>query len=89
MKNAIIGYNGTIGNYLLRSFDFTDFYNTSNILDLQHKSYNTILISAPSGNRLNANKSPDSDKQSIDNLDRKSTRLNSSHIPLSRMPSSA
>ena len=25
----------------------------------------------------------------VDNLDRKSTRLNSSHIPLSRMPSSA
>ena len=25
----------------------------------------------------------------IENLDRKSTRLNSSHIPLSRMPSSA
>ena len=28
-------------------------------------------------------------KQFIDLLDRKSTRLNSSHIPLSRMPSSA
>ena len=25
----------------------------------------------------------------LDNIDRKSTRLNSSHIPLSRMPSSA
>src|ERR1051326_3066099 len=28
-------------------------------------------------------------KEGVRNLDRKSTRLNSSHIPLSRMPSSA
>ena len=28
-------------------------------------------------------------KRLVDGLDRKSTRLNSSHIPLSRMPSSA
>ena len=28
-------------------------------------------------------------RQPMDDLDRKSTRLNSSHIPLSRMPSSA
>ena len=31
----------------------------------------------------------DSDKIRFSDLDRKSTRLNSSHIPLSRMPSSA
>ena len=29
------------------------------------------------------------DKPDVDHIDRKSTRLNSSHIPLSRMPSSA
>ena len=29
------------------------------------------------------------DRLSVEPLDRKSTRLNSSHIPLSRMPSSA
>ena len=36
-----------------------------------------------------SHKDPVAMKRLVDALDRKSTRLNSSHIPLSRMPSSA
>ena len=48
-----------------------------------------ILIGKNITNGLGAGSDPEIGEESAKEKDRKSTRLNSSHIPLSRMPSSA
>ena len=56
----------------------------------EQKVLRSTSLRAISYSLINAwNSSPGPDPQNSDEVDRKSTRLNSSHVALSRMPSSA
>ena len=65
-------------------YDFSDENQQGHPHDLLARLYREIGISAVAA-ALEVSKS----EPVLENIDRKSTRLNSSHIPLSRMPSSA
>ena len=61
---------------------------TVNICNCDHITFRTTPISDELGLAAHGLRYIDLDPSQV-NVDRKSTRLNSSHIPLSRMPSSA
>ena len=63
------------------------FYNFELPENFVNKSWDTIYFEIKS--KLQSKKRNYIFLDEIQNIDRKSTRLNSSHIPLSRMPSSA
>ena len=62
-----------------------DAYRQTLIRQISQHAHSEIVGMLPEGNWIS--RAPSLLRKSI--LDRKSTRLNSSHIPLSRMPSSA
>lgn len=59
---AIIGYTGTIGKHLCEQIVFDDFYNSKNINEIHNKTYQLLIIAAPSGNRLRINRQEEKDK---------------------------
>ena len=64
-----------------------NYWTTNNISVTAGPTYDA-MIDVPTGNGYTSGTQPASN-YAVLNRDRKSTRLNSSHIPLSRMPSSA
>jgi hypothetical protein len=65
---ALIGQTGLIGGVLKSSIVFDAEYNSSNIVDIRGRHFDTVYCAAPSGNRLLANKYPDRDQDNIDFL---------------------
>lgn len=59
---AIIGYTGTIGKHLCEQIVFDDCYNSKNINEIHNKTYELLVIAAPSGNRLRINRQEEKDK---------------------------
>ena len=70
-------------NLFLRLLCGTTFINTNNTTQGPAQVQVDLVVSD------DANQNSTSNTQSLDTLDRKSTRLNSSHSSVSRMPSSA
>ena len=68
MKTALIGHTGLIGSVLQRTNTFHKLYNSANIAELPAAGVDTIICSAPSGNRISANQNPDTDLASVNTL---------------------
>lgn len=68
MTNAIIGSTGFIGQHLVKSLPHSQSYHSKNIQEMMHQEFDTVIVAAPSSNKLLANRRPDIDKQSIDTL---------------------
>jgi len=65
-KTALIGYTGFVGhNIFLQQNDVIHLYNTSNIHEIYGKEYELIIIAAPGGSRIVANKFPGEDRIGI------------------------
>ena len=83
VKVAVLGAKGRMGSEVVKAVGATDDLQIVAALDLEDSLEDLVK----SGAQVVVDFThPDS---VMKNLDRKSTRLNSSHIPLSRMPSSA
>jgi hypothetical protein len=63
--NAIIGYTGFIGSYLLSKLDNIDLYNRSNILNIINKNYNIIYFCGLYASKWYINNNKDYDDYTI------------------------
>lgn len=68
MPNAIVGSNGLIGSIFARHLPLADMYNSQNIDHLGQKSYDLVIVTAPSSNRRQADADPQADSSSVDRL---------------------
>jgi|TARA_B100000315_G_scaffold255873_1_gene300331 nucleoside-diphosphate-sugar epimerase len=67
-KNALIGHTGFIGSNLKKDFLFDDFYNSSNITDIEDKEYEIVMSCANSSAIWKVNKNPEEDLKNITNF---------------------
>lgn len=65
MNSALIGYTGFVGGNLDSQYDFTDKYNTSNIDDLDGKSYDLVVSAANRAEMWRINQQPEADMAEI------------------------
>jgi nucleoside-diphosphate-sugar epimerase len=68
IKNALVGYSGFVGSTLLKQFNFDDLYRSTNISEIQGKTYDTVVCAGAPAVKWLANKEPIQDKESIDSL---------------------
>jgi dTDP-4-dehydrorhamnose reductase len=67
-KSALIGYSGFVGSSLLRQHGFKNIYRSTNISEIQNKSFDTVVCCGVSAVKWWANKNPQDDKRSIQSL---------------------
>lgn len=69
LKNdALIGYTGFVGSTLLKQKNFSELYRSTNIADINRKSFDTVICAGAPAVKWLANKQPEQDKQSIQDL---------------------
>lgn len=68
MKIALVGYTGFVGQNLTRSHQFTNFYNSKNIDEINGEEFDLVVCSAIPAAMWLANQSPQEDKKQIENL---------------------
>lgn len=68
MKDAIFGFSGFVGSYLTRYYKFDYLYNSKNITDAKNKEFDTIFISCIPAVKWLANKYPNRDTETIENI---------------------
>lgn len=68
MRTALIGYTGFVGSNLARQGSFDDQYNTSNINEIDGKSYDLIVSAGARAEKWRINQEPEKDLAEIDSL---------------------
>lgn len=67
-KTALIGYTGYVGSTLRTQAHFDDFYNSSNIAQVQGESYDLVVCAAAPAVKWKANQAPEADLGNIQEL---------------------
>ena len=67
-ETGVIGSNGLIGTEIVKFFNPSLTFNSSNIHTLKNYKFSKLIIAAPSGNRRYAEQFPDNDLLNIKNL---------------------
>jgi nucleoside-diphosphate-sugar epimerase len=67
-RSALIGYTGFVGGNLKAQHDFTDFYNTKNIADIDGQEFDLVVSAATPAEMWKANAEPEADMASIQAL---------------------
>lgn len=67
-KNALFGYTGFVGKFLLKSFKFDFLYNSKNTFCAKNKCFDNIFISCIPAVKWKANKFPEEDKNVIEHI---------------------
>jgi nucleoside-diphosphate-sugar epimerase len=65
MTSALIGYTGFVGSNLDRQYTFTDKYNTSNINELDGRTYDLVVSAANRAEMWRINQEPEKDLAEI------------------------
>lgn len=65
---ALIGHSGFVGATLSIQSDFTDFYRSGTISEIDGRNFGLIVCSAAPAQKWLANRDPVADRQNIDNL---------------------
>lgn len=68
MRIALIGDTGFVGSHIKKEFENISPYNSRNIDTIKYSEWDVLIISAPSSNKLLANRNSDLDLESINNL---------------------
>jgi len=68
MFNSLIGFSGYVGNTLLKQENFTSLYRSTNIGDIDYKSFDTVVCAGAPAQKWIANRDPKTDLEKIDNL---------------------
>lgn len=82
MSVALIGHTGFVGTTLKRQAKFDHLFNTSNIDQLAHQPYETVICSAAPAQKWIANRNPDSDWSNIQALIASLDTLTCEHLTL-------
>jgi len=68
MKNALIGFSGFVGSTLLKQVGFDFLYRSSNIGEIEGKTFDTVVCTAAPAQKWIANREPVADLQNIESL---------------------
>jgi len=68
MANALIGYSGFVGSTLLKQRAFDSLYRSTNIADIDGKSFELAICAAAPAQKWIANREPEADRDKIDAL---------------------
>lgn len=66
--NAIVGHTGFVGSNLCRQTVFESFFNSSNIQNIEGKTFGTLVFSGAPANKWMANKAPQQDWQNLQQI---------------------
>jgi dTDP-4-dehydrorhamnose reductase len=68
MSSALIGYTGFVGSTLLQQARFEFLYRSTNIGDIEGKSFDTVVCAGAPAQKWIANREPEADREKIDGL---------------------
>ena len=68
MTNALIGYSGFVGGLLRKQEQFSDLFRSTNIAEIEGRSFETIVCAGAPAQKWLANKDPANDQRNIDRL---------------------
>ena len=68
MTSALIGYTGFVGSTLLKQRSFDELYRSTNISEIDNKSFDFVVCAAAPAKKWYANQNPVEDKKNIDSL---------------------
>jgi hypothetical protein len=68
LTDALIGYTGFVGSTLLKQAPFESLYRSTNICDIEGRSFDTIVCAGAPAQKWIANREPEADRQKIDGL---------------------
>lgn len=68
MVNALVGYSGFVGGTLLKQTHFDALYRSTNIGEIEGRSFDSMVCAGAPAQKWIANRDPDADRQKIDTL---------------------
>ena len=68
MQDALVGYTGFVGRSLLRQTVLQNLFRSTNICEIKHRAFGTVVCSAAPAQKWIANQDPAADRKNIDNL---------------------
>lgn len=68
MRNCLIGSTGFVGTTLLKQHGFNNLYRSTNISDIEGKSFDSVICAAAPAQKWIANREPEADRQNIERL---------------------
>ncbi|HEY8038131.1 MAG TPA: hypothetical protein VIF37_21360 [Methylobacter sp.] len=68
MINALIGFSGFVGSTLLKQASFEALYRSTNIDEIEGKSFDTVVCAGAPAQKWIANREPEADREKIDGL---------------------
>lgn len=68
MSNALIGYSGFVGSTILKQAPFESLYRSTNIGEIEDKSFDTVVCAGAPAQKWIANRAPGADRQKIEGL---------------------
>lgn len=68
MNNALIGFSGFVGSTLLKQAPFESLYRSTNIGEIEGKSFDTVVCAGAPAQKWIANREPEADLEKIDGL---------------------
>lgn len=66
--NALIGYTGFVGSTLLKQAPFGSLYRSTNIAEIEGKTFDTVVCAGAPAQKWIANREPEADRQKIEDL---------------------
>jgi dTDP-4-dehydrorhamnose reductase len=68
MINALIGFSGFVGSTLLKQAPFESLYRSTNIGEIEGKSFDMVVCAGAPAQKWIANREPEADRQKIEGL---------------------
>ena len=68
MADSLIGYSGFVGSTLLRQTAFDDLYRSTNISNIDGRSFETVVCAGAPAQKWRANADPEADRAQIEGL---------------------
>lgn len=68
MSGALIGFSGFVGGVLLKQNGFCSLYRSTNIGDIENKTFDTVVCAGAPAQKWIANRDPDADREKIQAL---------------------
>ncbi|ADU13926.1 hypothetical protein [Asticcacaulis excentricus] len=82
MSTALIGYTGFVGGTLLRTRDYDETYNSSNIADIKGRHFSSVICAGAKAVKWQANKDPSGDLAGINTLIEAIDQIETDHFVL-------
>jgi nucleoside-diphosphate-sugar epimerase len=68
MCNCLIGFSGFVGSTIKKQMAFGAFFRSNNIIEVNGKTFDSVVCAAAPAQKWIANRDPDADRQNIESL---------------------